>query len=220
MKTVAIVSLLLLSVFFIGNTFANEKFRSIDYQEINSLLRYIKENTHSPYIVTDQKVSIKADNLAFSDVKLWLTTEGTDKQEISINPDGTISLPIFSNDVAKISTLDINQEKGAVSISLTAGVGELKEKEVSYSDLFILLEDTNNFISEMGGAAAWFAPNMDALSFTFDQPANITISSKKKKYFYKTDDDYNIQIGIKRKLMKENPRVLFSLLPIEMSPKD
>ena len=203
-----------------GNLFSDEKYRTINYQEINSLLIYMKENAHSPYIDIEQKLNIKSDNLTFSDINLWLITTEKGRQEIPINSDGAIALPILSKTSAGEATLTINQEKEAVSISIDTGVSPVKNKEADYWDLFILLDDTNNFISEMGGAAAWFAPSMDALSFEFEQPATINISSKKKNYHYETDENFKIEVKVKRKLMKENPKVTFSDLPIDMYPVD
>lgn len=116
--------------------------------------------------------------------------------------------------------LHINQPSGDVELNLTIGVNPPTSKEIPYRDLFILLEDTNVFMSEMAGALSWFTPSMDELAFTFDQPATISIKSKKKTYQFKTDKEFKISISIMRKLMKENPLVVFSDLPIEMSPQD
>ncbi len=68
--------------------------------------------------------------------------------------------------------------------------------------------------------ASWLVPDMDALKFIFDEPASIEIQSKKKTYHFKTNTDYEISIDVRSKLMKENPKVVFSIPVTGMEPID
>jgi len=212
---------IIISLVVFSTVFADEKSRTIEYKKINSLLSFLKQNTHSPYIAVDQHINISAKDITFTDVKIWLSTTGSKLlQEVSIDSEGKLDLPLLSEDTANKTTLNISQQKDAVSIAISTGIVAPQQKDLSYTDLFVLLDDTNNFISEMGGAAAWFAPDMDVLSFKFEQPAKIIITTIKKEYTYTTDDEYNIDIKVNKRLMKENPRVIFSDLPIDMTAKD
>lgn len=197
-----------------------EKESSTAYKDINAMFVFIKNNTSSPYISIQQQAIINDENIKFDDISMWLTNNAEHLGNISIDTEGVIILPVLDPSIAETALLHINQGKGAVAISLGASVLVPEQTEVSYKDLFILLEDTNNFMSEMAGVASWFMSDMDALEFYFDAPAIISINSKKKTYTYETDDEFNIEIDISRRLMKENPRVIFSILPIGMTPKD
>jgi len=197
-----------------------------DYEQINELLVHIKTKTSSPFVDVDQSVSISADKeagaegLTFNDIRVWLTHKDNVIHEIAVDSEGKIDLPIVDEAIASEVKFNVNQDRKVVSVNLMIGVNPPTNKEISYKDLFILLDDTNNFVSEMAGNLSWFAPSMDELLFTFSEPATITIKSKKKVYQYKTDDEMKISISLKRKLMKEDPLVIFSHLPLDMSPED
>ena len=105
-------------------------------------------------------------------------------------------------------------------MSITIGVKTPEVEEVAYTDLFAVLDDANDFMNEMAGMGSWMMPSLDELSFRFDKQASIKIASKKKLYTYQSDEDKVIKIPKKIHLMKENPRVVFSLLPIEVTPID
>ena len=158
--------------------------------------------------------------LAFTDLRIWLTHNNEVLQEIPVGENGSLKLPVVAVNIAKDVSLNINQTKGSTSLGITIGVKAPEIKEVAYRDLFTVLDDANIFMSEMAGMGSWLMPSLDELSFRFDEAAGIKIASKKKLYVYKSDEDNLIEIPRKKHLMKENPSVVFSLLPIEVTPID
>ena len=224
MKSYFTFLLLLLVLGSHGPLSAAEDSRATDYQQINALIDHITNKSSSPYVEVDQSVVINSDKtdqeLSFSDIRIWVSLEDEVLHEVPIDDDGVIQLPLLDEKIAELAKLNVNQDADRVSISLSIGVITPTEKQVPYKQLFVLLEDTNSFISEMAGGFSWLTPSMDDLKFTFENPATISIKTKKKTYQYKTNKDNVISISIKKRLMKENPMVIFSELPIEMSPED
>ena len=222
-----LTNLLLGTLLITSSLFAAEtQSRETDYEQINKLLIHIKTKTSSPFVDVNQNVVINLDKepnakvLSFDDIRIWLSHNGEVINEIPIDNEGNIDLPIIDEKIVSDVKFNVNQESSVVAINLSIGVKVPTTKEIPYKDLFILLEDTNVFINEMAGSLSWFTPSMDELLFTFAEPATITINGKKKTYLYKTDDELQISISIKRKLMKESPLVIFSHLPTDMSPED
>ncbi|MFC6439190.1 DUF2987 domain-containing protein [Bowmanella sp. JS7-9] len=188
--------------------------RKIDYDELNGMA-ILATQLKSPFseiraFVTPQSKSIKLEA-----VKLWLEIDGTPQMPIDIQADGTFILPALSDAQAKHAQLAVNQAKGDVSLSVSAKVNPPQTLEVSYQDLFLILTDTEALIDEIAGAASWFVPTPDDLSFKFDQPANIKIADK----VYKTNDENLIAITRNKKMYKQNPTVVFSRLPLEINPE-
>jgi len=218
MKFLILITLLITSG-LTGSIIAAES-KSSEYKDINKLLAFIQTRTQSPFIKVEQQVNIKSEAISYEDIRFWISNGEERIHEIEVDKLGNVSLPLLDNEIAKTAMLSNNQQRDQVSINLSIGVDAPQQKQVPYKQLFILLDDTNTFISEMGGAAAWFAPNLDALSFEFEQPAQIIIATKKKTYKYETDDENTIEIDIRKRLMKENPTVEFSALPTSMSPVD
>ncbi len=210
---------ILISLFMFNILYAEEN-KSTEYDEINSLLTFVQTKTLSPYIAVNQKVSLRNEDLSYADLRIWLSNNGNIIQEIPIDSEGNINLPIIDEQLAKNTMLNNNQAKGSISVSLGIAVAVPEQKQVAYKDLFTLLGDTNNFMKKMAGFGSLFMPDMDVLSFKFAQPSNIVIASKKKIYTYETDEALNIDIKIKKRLMKENPQVVFSNLPTEITPID
>jgi hypothetical protein len=205
---------------------AQSQSRATDYQQINKLLVHIKTKTSSPFVDVNQSVVINSDKepdangLTFEDIRIWISHKGEVIHEVPIDFEGKIDLPIIAKEIVSDVKFNVNQNSSVVAINLSIGVKTPTRKEISYKELFILLEDTNNFINEMAGNMSWFTPSMDEMLFKFSEAASITINSKNKTYLYKTDDEFEISISMKRKLMKEDPLVIFSHLPTSMSPED
>jgi len=193
---------------------------STEYAKINELLTLAYNKTRSPYVLINSRISLVKSGLAYTDLRIWLTHNNEVLQEIPVGENGSLELPVMAVNIAEDVLLNINQTKGSTSMSITIGVKAPEIKEVAYRDLFIVLDDANDFMSEMGGMGSWLMPSLDELSFRFDKPASIKIASKKKVYVYDSDEDNVIKIPKKKRLMKENPSVVFSLLPIEVTPID
>jgi len=204
----------------IPDQLSSENHRAIEYQDINNLVRFINNDVQSQYVALNSRISVTEDGPKLADIKLWMTGKSEEVIDIAIAEDGSIILPELSEDEAEESMLHINQPKGVVSINLNAKVNPPSAQEVNYKDLFIVLEDTNNFMSEMMGGMSMFMPDMDALKFVFEQPATIEIASKRKTYRYETDEENAIVIDKSSRLMRENPKVVFSQLVAAISPED
>jgi hypothetical protein len=193
--------------------------RDIEYQELNKMLVFSKQ-IQSPYAKIKSVVTVKKQGLSLQDLQISLNIADQPSQAIIIDEQGSLTLPALDPQTAKRAKLHINQAKGDVSLSMSTDVMPPTNNQVPYHDLFILLEDTNKFMGEMAGMAAWFVPSMDRLKFTFAQPASIEINSANKRYQYHTDKNNVIEIKLKNKLLAENPLVVFSHLPEAMSPAD
>jgi len=185
--------------------------RKIEYKEIATMLSFATQKARSPFIKIQAKVSIQDPNKKMSDLKMWISRNKKIIKTISIADDGNLDLPVYSDQDAKKTWLNINQPKDTVSLSMSFNFNIGDKTEVSYYDLFILLDDFNDFMGEMAGVASWFMSDMDAMRFVFDKPATISINTQKKKYQYTTNKKNEISIDVKRKLYKENPMVKFSI---------
>ena len=70
----------------------------------------------------------------------------------------------------------------------------------------------------MAGTFSFFAPKTNALKFQFDQAAAIEIRADIKIYRYEIDSDLAIEVNMSSRLMKENPAVIFSVIPVAIEP--
>ncbi|WP_440053993.1 DUF2987 domain-containing protein [Pseudoalteromonas sp. T1lg65] len=204
---------------FSASVFAES--RSIEYGEINEILDLIHNQAKSDYILSKFHLDIKDDALALQDIKLWLEQDGKVIGQGSVDTEGNIDLPILPQKQAENVKLVINQPKGAVAINVATDIAPLTRQQVSYQELFVLLDDVNEFTSLMAGGLSWFVPSMDKLEFTFAAPAEITFTDEKgRNKVFKTDSEHKIEVPMKSKWMKLNPTLQFSALPEKFAPMD
>lgn len=201
------------------------KHRAIDYSEINGMVTLFETKVRSPYVYYRSYLSIKDSSLDPDSIKLWLTENGNKIQDIAITLDKEsgeylIQLPRFTEDRANDIELYINQPKEALGLSINTGVRAPSDSIVSYNDLMVVLDDFNEFASEMAGAMSWFVPDMDQLKFVFESPATITLTTANYEKVFNTDDEHAIIIERTRKMSKLNPQVSFSTTPKMMIPED
>lgn len=187
---------------------------SIDYAQVNDLLMIVSVKARSKYVFAKSTLELKNPDLAFSDIQIILKRNGELIENIEVGSEGEISLPVIPIDQMEGVTLTINQKKNDATLSINFGIQPPLETTIKYSELFIVLKDVNEFIADMAGIASWFIRDKVALKFNFDQAASIKVKSIKKDYDYETDEDFNIVIKVKRGLLKEDPDVVFSHLPV------
>ena len=197
-----------------------ESGRSIAYDEINDMLLYLQKHVKSPFVKARMFVKPTSDKVKLSDVKLWLISGKQQLKNIDIAENGDISLPTYPADEAGQYSLRINRKKGEVSVSMAIAIDLGEKTEVSYYNLFIILDDVNNYMAKMAGMASWFIPDRDRLKFIFSEPASIKIVMENRIKTYKTNNENIIRIDRKKKLMKKNPKVIFSSKPTEISPEN
>ena len=70
----------------------------------------------------------------------------------------------------------------------------------------------------MAGTFSFFAPKTNALKFQFDQAAAIKIPADTKTHRYEIDSDLAIEFNMSSRLMKGNPAVIFSVIPVAIVP--
>jgi len=214
----------LLIILFVGlnllsiNAVASDS-RNIAYNKINDILLYLQKKVKSPFVKTRMYVSTKSEKVKLSEVKLWLISNNK-QTEINIDNNGDVSLPIYPTNEAKQYSVKINQKKGQVSINMAIEIDLDDKTNVSYYDLFIILDDINNYTAKMAGMASWFIPDRDRLKFLFNQPASIQIAMDNGFKTFKTNDENIITIKRKRNLLKKNPMVIFSRKPTAISPEN
>ena len=201
----------------VGATVASEG-REIEYEKINRFLSTVSQSK-SPLIQSEIKLEILSDEISYDDVKVSIMNGDQMLQRIPVDLiTGTIELPVFEEDTAKQLALKLNQDKDALVVNLNAGIKPPSSTMMPYKDLFIVIEDFNQFVKKMAGAMSFFAPKTSALKFQFDQPATIEIPANTKAYRYDTDSDQAIEIKTSSRLMKENPTVVFSVTPVSIEP--
>ena len=192
--------------------------RDIEYEKINRLLSTVSESK-SPLIQSEIKLEILSDEISYDDVKVSIVNGNQMLQQIPVDViTGTIELPVFEDDTAKQLALKLNQDKDALVVNLNASIKPPSSATMPYNDLFIVIEDFNRFIKKMAGAMSFFAPKTNALKFQFDQPATIEIPANKTNYRYETNSDRAIEVKVSSRLMKENPTVVFSVIPVSIEP--
>ena len=192
--------------------------REIEYEKINRLLSTVSQSK-SPLIQSEINLEILSDAISYDDVKVSIVNGDQLLQQIPVDViTGTIELPVFEEDTAKQLALRLNQDKEALVVNLNASIKPPSSTTMPYNDLFIVIEDFNQFVKKMAGAMAFFAPKTSALKFQFDQPATIEIPANTKAYRYHTDSDQAIEIKTSSRLMKENPTVFFSVIPVSIEP--
>ena len=208
----------LISTSFLSH-FSYAKGRSIEYGEMNQVRDMATNQAKSKYFKTAFKLNINNPDIKPNDVKIWLEREGQEIASAVIDKEGNISLPILPQDEAEKTMLHTNQNKDDVGISLYTDVIPLDSALLKYSDVFVLLDDINNFTEQMAGGFSMFIPSMDEIKFTFDAPATITVKdSKGKTKAYKTDDEFVIEIPKKERWMQSDTWLEFSALPTKYEP--
>lgn len=217
LSTVFAASVLISTSIF--SHFSYAKGRSIEYGEMNQVRDMATNQAKSKYFKTAFKLNINNPDIKPSDVKIWLEREGQEIASAVIDEEGNISLPILPQDEAEKTMLHTNQNKDDVGISLYTDVIPLDSALLKYSDVFVLLDDINNFTEQMAGGFSMFIPSMDELKFTFEAPATITVKdSKGKTKTYKTDDEFVIEIPKKKRWMQSDTWLEFSALPTKYEP--
>ena len=192
--------------------------REIGYEKINRLLSTVSQSK-SPLIQSEIKLEILSNEISYDDVKVSIVNGDQMLQRIPVDViTGTIELPVFEEDTAKQLALKLNQDKDALVVNLNAGIKPPSSTMMPYKDLFIVIEDFNQFVKKMAGAMAFFTPKTSALKFQFDQPATIEIPTNTKTHRYDTDSDQTIEIKMSSSLMTENPTVVFSIIPESIEP--
>jgi len=192
--------------------------REIEYEKINRLLSTVSQSK-SPLIQSEIKLEILSEEISYDDVNVSIVNGNQMLQQIPVDViTGTIELPVFEEDIAKQLALRLNQDKDALLVNLSAGIKPPSSTTMPYKDLFIVIEDFNQFIKKMAGAMSFFAPKTNALKFQFDQRATIEILANTKTYRYDTDSDQTIEVTLSSRLMKDNPAVVFSVIPASIEP--
>lgn len=192
--------------------------RDIEYKEINPWL-IISAEAKSELLEIKLRLQILNEEISYEQVKVWIIENDQILNEVPVNfEDGAINLPAYTKERAKQLALRINQDKETAVLDMSVNIDNPPSKKISYQDLFVLLDDINNATKKMAGALYIFAPKVKSLRFQFDEPASIDILAKKKTYNYKTDENSIIEIESSSRLMKEDPEVIFSILPKATEP--
>ena len=192
--------------------------REIEYEKINRLLSTVSQSK-SPLIQSEIKLEILSDEISYDDVKVSIENNKQTLQEIPVDLiSGTIELPVFEDDLAEQLALKLNQDKDSLVVNLNATIKPPSSTTIPYKDLFIVIEDFNQFIRKMAGAMSFLAPKTSSLKFQFDQPATIEIPANNKNHQFETNSDRAIEVKMSSSLMKENPTVIFSVIPTSIEP--
>jgi hypothetical protein len=186
----------------------------IDYAEVNDLLLIVSDRSRSRYVFAEVALELKNPELAMSDIKMALRRKDELIQHIDVEKNGSVILPVIPLDQMAGVTLYINQVKNDAALSINFGIKPPSENTIKYLELFIVLQDINEFTGEIAGIASWFIRDKVALKFKFDDSATVEIRGEKKTVNYETDDNQVIVIKVKKGFLKENPDIVFSQLPI------
>ena len=192
--------------------------REIEYEKINRLLSTVSQSK-SPLIQSEIKLEILSDEISYDDVKVSIVNNKQTLQEIPVDLiSGTIELPVFEDDLAEQLALKLNQDKESLVVNLNASIKPPSSTTIPYKDLFVVIEDFNQFVRKMAGAMSFLAPKTSSLKFQFDQPAIIEIPANNKNHQFETNSDRAIEVKMSSSLMEENPTVIFSVIPTSIEP--
>ena len=192
--------------------------REIEYEKINRLLSTVSQSK-SPLIQSEIKLEILSDEISYDDVKVSIVNNKQTLQEIPVDLiSGTIELPVFEDDLAEQLALKLNQDKESLVVNLNASIKPPSSTTIPYKDLFVVIEDFNQFVRKMAGAMSFLAPKTSSLKFQFDQPAIIEIPANNKNHQFEMNSDRAIEIKMSSSLMEENPTVIFSVIPTSIEP--
>ncbi|MFY8299073.1 DUF2987 domain-containing protein [Pseudoalteromonas sp. SS15] len=217
LSTVFAASVLISSSLF--SHFSYAEGRSIEYGKMNQYRDMATNQAKSQYFSSLFKLKINNPDIQQSDVKVWLEQEGKVLAEATFDEEGNIGLPILSQADADKTLLHSNYSKDDVGIAITMSLKPIESKELKYSEVFLLLDDVNNFAEQMAGGFSMFVPSMDEIKFTFDAPSTISVKdSKGKTKTYKTDDEFVIEIPKKKRWMQSDTWLQFSALPTRYEP--
>ena len=217
LSTVFAASVLISSSLF--SQFSYAEGRSIEYGKMNQLRDLATNQVKSNYLTPLFKLQISNQDIKIDDIKLWLEQEEKVIAKATFDKEGNINLPILPQADAEKTLLHSNYSKDDVGFILNTSLKPLESKELKYSDVYVLLDDINNFTEHMAGGFSMFVPSMDEIKFTFDAPATITVKdSKGKTKAYKTDDEFVIEIPKKKRWMQSDTWLEFSALPTRYEP--
>ena len=134
--------------------------REIEYEKINRLLSTVSQSK-SPLIQSEIKLEILSDEISYDDVKVSIVSNNKHSKQIPVDViSGTIELPVFEDDLAKQIALKLNQDKDALVVNLNASIKSPSSTTIPYKDLFIVIEDFNQFTRKMAGAMSFVAPKV------------------------------------------------------------
>jgi len=186
----------------------------IDYAKVNDLLLIVSDRSRSRYVFAEVTLELKNADLSMSDIEMSLRRKEELIQNIDVAEDGSVILPVIPLDQMAGVTLYINQEKNDASLSINFGIRPPSKNTIKYLELFIVLQDINEFTGQIAGIASWFIRDKVSLKFKFDEAASVEIKGMQKNLQYETDENFIIEIKVKKGFLKENPDVVFSQLPI------
>ncbi|WMS86108.1 hypothetical protein [Pleionea litopenaei] len=204
---------------------ASEKIeRSIDYSEINKIVYIATNKVRSPLVYLNANVVLNHPELKIQDVKLFVSNEANERKDVVIDHNLTdsgylMTLPSFPLEHDELK-LTVNQPKDHATFSINLGINPPSSKEMTYYELFVLLDDINDFTGEMAGAMSWFVSDMDELKFEFEEPSTITILSKDSQLEFNTDESNELVLEKESSLFKSDAKVIFSSLPKAVLPQD
>ena len=193
--------------------------RCFDYEDTNKMVSYA-QGLRSQYVRLKATVTIENPRLTMAEVKLRMKRDKKTVMTLPIAADGSVKLPPIDKALAERTQLCFNQKKGAAGLMVKADIRPPTKKHVRYRDLFVLLDDFNGFINEMAGFMSWFISDMDALAFTFKEPATIEVLSQQRPKTFATSSKFVIEIEHDDVWQKENPLLKFSAPATEMEPRD
>jgi hypothetical protein len=101
-------------------------------------------------------------------------------------------------------------------MSLNAGVRQIDSLQVSYVELFSVLEDLEEIANEMIGLPRWMLPDFDYLIFCFDSDYNITLMGEEFLGVYDTDAEHRIKIARNANINESNLTIISSQIPREV----
>lgn len=189
---------------------------SVPYKNINKILTLIQQHAKSPYTGLVAKIESENEDLSMTDIQLSIVHNGNLISKTSANEQGLVNFKLLEADVGNDAKIVINQPKGSVSMSLSAGIKKIDSLQVPYVELFSVLNDLEEIANEMIGLPGWMLPDFDYLIFCFDSDSNITLTGEKFLEVYDTDTEHRIKIARNEDIKESNLTIIFSQLPKEV----
>jgi hypothetical protein len=187
----------------------------MSYKNINKILTLIDKHAQSPYTGLLASVSSDVQAIALGDIELSVIHNDKLLNTVGVGEDGSVDFFLLAEKIGNKAIVHINQPKGTVSLSLSAGVKKIKSHQVRYDDIFSVLDDLDKVASEMIGLPTWMLPDLDYLVFHFDSPSVITLTGNGTHEVYQSNTE-NI-IEIERNSDFKKSMLVFSKLPFTVT---
>ena len=185
-----------------------------DYRDLYKALEPTAKLDGLRYVKSDLRIASKNAAVKSETIRLVIHAHGGDIV-VPVDAQGHASLPVDAALAQENPSVETNQPKGSVSISLNFDVRADPQQGFDYALLDAMLEDYRTAISRQGLMARMLAPKPDGLIVRFprDVKGSATLTSNGAAQRFETDARGAIHIPDKPEWRNSGARIELSSLP-------